>query len=74
MTGVVFPPSPWAETAPPRPLAPARQGMVETDVAVIGGGFTGLSAAIEVARTGGDVTVLDGKAVAGGLPGATTGK
>jgi len=48
--------------------------VVETDVAVIGGGFTGLSAAIEVARGGGAVTVLEGKAVGWGASGRNNGQ
>jgi len=74
LTDVVFPPSLWADTAPPRPLAPSLNGTVETDVAVIGGGFTGLSAAIEVARNGGSVTVLEGKAVGWGASGRNNGQ
>ncbi|MGJ8547645.1 MAG: NAD(P)/FAD-dependent oxidoreductase [Sulfitobacter sp.] len=74
MSAVTFPPSLWAGTAPPRDLAPSLQGIVETDVAVIGAGFTGLSAAIEVARGGGDVTVLEGKAVGWGASGRNNGQ
>ena len=41
-----------------------------TQVAVIGGGFTGLSAAYELARSGVQVTVLEADAEIGGLAGA----
>jgi glycine/D-amino acid oxidase-like deaminating enzyme len=74
MTEVVFPPSLWADTAPPRTPRPALHGTVETDVAVIGAGFTGLSAAIEVARHGGSVTVLEGMAVGWGASGRNNGQ
>ena len=74
MSAVTFPPSLWADTAPARALAPALEGTAETDVAVIGAGFTGLSAAIEIARGGGDVTVLEGKAVGWGASGRNNGQ
>ena len=49
----------WLDTAPP--LLSASEGPVDghTDVAVIGGGFTGLSAAQALASRGASVTVLD---------------
>jgi glycine/D-amino acid oxidase-like deaminating enzyme len=71
---VTFPPSIWAATAPERALSPALSGKAETDVAVIGGGFTGLSAAIEVARRGHAVTVLEGQAVGWGASGRNNGQ
>lgn len=71
---VTFPPSIWAATAPPRTPAPALSGRAETDVAIIGGGFTGLSAAIEVARRGHAVTVLEGQAVGWGASGRNNGQ
>jgi glycine/D-amino acid oxidase-like deaminating enzyme len=74
MSEVTFPPSLWAATAPERALAPAFAGSAETDVAVIGAGFTGLSAAIEIARGGGHVTVLEGKAVGWGASGRNNGQ
>lgn len=74
MSDVAFPPSLWAETAPHRALAPELKGSAETDVAVIGAGFTGMSAAIEIARDGGHVTVLEGKAVGWGASGRNNGQ
>ncbi|MEP6067019.1 MAG: FAD-dependent oxidoreductase [Paracoccaceae bacterium] len=74
MNAVDFPPSLWVDTAPPRNLAPSFSGLGETDVAVIGAGFTGLSAAIEIARSGGNVTVLEGKAVGWGASGRNNGQ
>ncbi|MCM2561630.1 FAD-binding oxidoreductase [Lutimaribacter sp. EGI FJ00015] len=71
---VEFPPSLWAATAPERSPAPALNGTVETDVVVIGGGFTGLSAAIEAARRGNAVTLLEGKAVGWGASGRNNGQ
>ncbi|MCZ4353980.1 FAD-binding oxidoreductase [Roseovarius aestuarii] len=75
MTGAVrFPPTIWADTAAPRAIAPAATGTIETDVAIIGAGFTGLSAAIEARRRGHHVTLLEGKAVGWGASGRNNGQ
>jgi NADPH-dependent 2,4-dienoyl-CoA reductase/sulfur reductase-like enzyme len=54
-----LPPSLYAETARPAMLAPPLGGNRRASVAVIGGGFTGLSAALHLAENGVDVTVLE---------------
>jgi len=54
-----LPPSLWAATAPNAPSCPALAGQVETEVAVVGGGFTGLSSALHLARAGKDVVLLE---------------
>lgn len=47
------PPSYWEATAPiPRDAYAPLEGDASCDVAIIGGGFTGLSAALHLARTG----------------------
>jgi glycine/D-amino acid oxidase-like deaminating enzyme len=63
----------WLETA--TPFAGAAQGPVEgkVDVAVIGGGFTGLSAALALARRGASVVVLEAGRVAAGASGRNGG-
>ncbi|WP_171060587.1 FAD-binding oxidoreductase [Poseidonocella sp. HB161398] len=48
----------WATTCD-TPPAPPLEGELRAGVAVIGAGFTGLSAALHLARTGADVAVLD---------------
>jgi len=40
----------WAETARAMPQLTALQGDHQTDVAIIGGGYTGLSAALHLAK------------------------
>src|SRR4051812_40914065 len=48
----------WTETAPLTRL-PAYPVPSFTDVAIIGGGYTGLAAARTLARNGADVTLLE---------------
>ncbi|MEP2921541.1 MAG: FAD-dependent oxidoreductase [Sulfitobacter sp.] len=74
MSQIAFPASLWAEATPPRAQAPHLTGGEETDLVIIGAGFTGLSAAIEAARGGGSVTVLEGKAVGWGASGRNNGQ
>ena len=54
-----FPASTYAEDAPPTPPAPALRGTCRADVAVVGAGITGLSAALHLAEAGAAVAVLD---------------
>nr|WP_209740272.1 FAD-dependent oxidoreductase [Aureimonas populi] len=72
--GVAFPASIWAQTAPARPLAPALQGAVEADTVIVGGGLTGLSAALHLARAGQRVVVLEAMAVGWGASGRNNGQ
>lgn len=67
-------PSIWAATAPVRVPRPPLKGTAEADVAVIGGGFTGLSAALEAARRGYSVTLLEGASVGWGASGRNNGQ
>lgn len=48
----------WDETAP-APDWPALRGDARADVAIIGGGFTGVSAALHLAQAGADVALLE---------------
>ena len=52
-------PSFWAATANPHPDLPRLAHDVETDVAIVGGGFTGLTTAHYLARAGIACTVLE---------------
>lgn len=55
------------------PDYPAAQGDISCDVAVIGAGFTGLSAALHLAEAGSDVVVLDAKTPGWGASGRNGG-
>jgi glycine/D-amino acid oxidase-like deaminating enzyme len=64
----------WLDTAPAGLLA--SEGPLEgsVDVAVIGGGFTGLSAALALGRRGASVAVLDAGRMGGGASGRNGGQ
>ena len=64
----------WAATAPDRTPATALAEQAETDVAVIGAGFSGLSTALHLAREGVQVTVLEGAGVGFGGSGRNNGQ
>ena len=49
----------WAATAPPPPETSALAETIETDVAIVGGGFTGLSSALHLAEAGISATVVE---------------
>src|SRR5277367_3694499 len=59
------------ETGPP-PVA--LEGAVQTDVCIIGGGYTGLSAALHLARSGVAVTLLEQHRVGSGASGRNGGQ
>jgi glycine/D-amino acid oxidase-like deaminating enzyme len=53
------PASLWEATANPAPVVPVASGAIDTDVAIIGAGFTGLTAALELKAGGMQSVVLD---------------
>jgi len=53
---------------------PVLDGDVEVDVAVVGGGIAGLTAALALKRTGRSVAVVEAARVGTGVTGNTTGK
>lgn len=63
----------WERTAPPPPPTGALIGHQDVDVVVIGGGYTGLSAALHLAAKGTRVVVLEGKEVGFGGSGRNVG-
>lgn len=74
MAQAPHPPSLWAATAPDRPPTTALSGDLDTDVAIIGAGFTGLSAALHLARNGIDASVLEANTVGWGASGRNNGQ
>lgn len=64
----------WEETAPPGGAYAPLAGHAETDVAVVGGGYAGLSTALAVAERGGQVTVLEAAEPGAGASGRNGGQ
>src|SRR5687768_9690975 len=73
MSGYSYPQSYWAATAHAAGTYPALDGDLETDVAVIGAGFTGLSAAYHLQRAGRACVVLEANRVGWGASGRNGG-
>ncbi len=68
-------PASWyAETAAPLAPFPALEGEVTADVAIVGGGYTGLSAALHLAEAGFDVVLLEANRVGWGASGRNGGQ
>ncbi len=63
----------WAASAPPAPPTPPLAGNATADVAVVGAGFTGLSAALHLAQAGASVAVLEADDVGQGGSGRNVG-
>lgn len=65
----------WYEaTVPDRPAYPAMPGSRRADVAIVGGGYTGLQAAYNLAKGGADVTLIDACRFGDGASGRNGGQ
>ena len=69
-----YPASYYAATATPLAPFPKLKGQTRADVCVIGGGYTGLSAALHLAERGYDVVVLEAHRVGFGASGRNGGQ
>ncbi|HTZ80758.1 MAG TPA: FAD-binding oxidoreductase [Stellaceae bacterium] len=63
----------WERTAPPPPPTERLAGDVTADVAIVGAGYTGLSAALHLAERGIGVAVLEAVEIGFGAAGRSTG-
>ncbi|MGH7211644.1 MAG: NAD(P)/FAD-dependent oxidoreductase, partial [Acetobacteraceae bacterium] len=68
------PPDTYTRGVAPISTSGALRESRQVGVAVIGGGFTGLSAALHVAEAGGDVAVLEAKDIGWGASGRAFGQ
>jgi sarcosine oxidase len=64
----------WTTSGEPALARPALSGTAETDVAIIGGGFTGLSAALHLAEAGISTVVLEARHAGFGASGRNGGQ
>lgn len=69
-----YPNSWYAATANTLPRFPALKGVQRADVCVVGGGYTGLSAALHLAQAGRDVVLIDAQRVGFGASGRNGGQ
>jgi glycine/D-amino acid oxidase-like deaminating enzyme len=69
-----LPPSLYADTAAPAPHTPKLDGDRTASVVIVGGGFTGLSAALHLAEKGVDVVVLEANEPGWGASGRNGGQ
>src|SRR5512134_1901665 len=64
----------WVATAAPASECPTLQAAIDTDVCVVGGGYTGFACALALAENGTDVVVLEARGVGHGGSGRNGGQ
>ncbi|MEP6908731.1 MAG: FAD-binding oxidoreductase, partial [Pseudoxanthomonas sp.] len=69
-----YPPSWYAASAVPLPAQPTLQGRIDADVCILGAGYTGLSAALELVEAGYNVVVLEAERIGWGASGRNGGQ
>lgn len=63
----------WEDTAETSESFPVFEGELQADVAIVGGGITGLTAALLLSKAGKKVVVLEARAIGLGTTGNSTG-
>lgn len=74
MTSTPYPPSWYAASAEALPAQPALGGDIEADVCILGAGYVGLSAALDLAEAGYRVVVLEAERIGWGASGRNGGQ
>lgn len=74
MTAEPLPPSLYAATTPPGPPTPPLAADARTDVAIVGGGITGLSLALHLGEAGVEATLLEANEPGWGASGRNGGQ
>lgn len=69
-----YPQSYYAASANPAPERPALEGSAETDICIVGAGYSGLSAGLHLAEKGHKVRVIEGARVGWGASGRNGGQ
>lgn len=74
MASAPYPPSWYAASAEPLPAQPALGGDLDADVCILGAGYVGLSAALDLAEAGYRVVVLEAERIGWGASGRNGGQ
>ena len=69
-----YPGSYYAESSNLAPKRPSLQGSVDTDVCIVGAGYSGLSTGLHLAEKGYKVTIVEGARVGWGASGRNGGQ
>jgi gamma-glutamylputrescine oxidase len=69
-----YPPSYYAASANPAPERPALRGTKQTDICIVGAGYSGLSAGLHLAEKGYKVAIVEGARVGWGASGRNGGQ
>ena len=67
-------PSYYAKSAHPAPERPALSGDIETEIVIVGGGFTGVASALSLAERGHSVVLIEANRIGWGASGRNGGQ